>query len=409
MNLEQSIRHIMADYGRPFYLYRQDLMERQAEILRSSFTEFDFLYSLKTNPFPPVIRLAASKGFGADAASAAEVDLALAAGIGPEDIFYSAPGKTRAELERSIDKARIIADSLNELELLNGLAEGRERPLPVGLRLNPDFALGGGPGLSNKFGVDLEQVYERRDWLAGLGNLRLAGLHVHLRSQVLDGPALADYYAGVFQMTLALKRELGWRPDYLNFGGGLGIVYSRHDRPLDIPALSGTCRKLWAEYKNEFQARLLIETGRFLVGEAGSYYTPVVDIKASRGRKYLLVLNALNGFLRPSVAGLMAGCGLSPSASYSAEPLYTGPDAFELSIVGKEDDSVREEVDVVGQLCTATDVLGQAVSLPAAEIGDIVRVTMAGSYAYSLSPHLFSSHQPPMQIFMDGRGNLISG
>ncbi len=405
----RNIKRIMARYDRPFYLYRQKVMARQAEILLTNLKGFDFLYSIKTNPFPPVVRQAAASGFGADAASAAEVDSALAAKMAPDDIFYSSPGKTRLDLEFSLGKAHIIADSLQELEVLNQLALGREKPMAVGLRLNPNFSLEGGPGQSAKFGVDVEQVYDKRPWLEQLTNIEISGLHIHLRSQVLDTPALARYYARVFEMSLALKRDLGWRLDYLNFGGGLGIVYSRnHDEPLNIPALSGECRKLWKRYQNEIKARLLIETGRFLVGEAGSYFTPIVDINVSRGKKYLIVRNGLNGFLRPSLAGLIYGRGPGASGSTSAEPLYTGPEAFVVSLVGREEGGQREVVDVVGNLCTATDVLAANLSLPRARVGDIIEVTMAGSYAFSLSPLLFSSHQPPLEIFLDEQDNLIT-
>ncbi|UQZ88508.1 hypothetical protein C4J81_04525 [Deltaproteobacteria bacterium Smac51] len=407
MKNDDLIRQIIDSHNRPLYLYSRKIMEDQADILLNNFSGFDFLYSIKTNPFPPVVRFAASRGFGADAASAAEVDLALAAGMAPANIFYSTPGKTKADLESSLGKAHIIADSLHELELLDQLAAEKRMTVPAGLRVNPDFSLSGGPGVSGKFGIDLEIIYEQRDFLQSLKNITIEGLHIHLRSQVLNSQALAGYYAAIFDLAVSLKRDFGWNLGYINFGGGLGIVYSAsEDQPLDIPFLSGECTSLWAKYKDELKARLMIETGRFLVGKAGDYHTPIVDIKVSRGRKYLVVRSGLNGFMRPSIAALMAGSGVNGPLTKSAEPLFTSARAFEVSIVGKSGGGT-ETVDIVGSLCTATDILALDIDLPQAAIGDIIRVGNAGSYAYTLSPLLFSSHQPPMQIFMNSPDNLI--
>jgi len=406
---ESIIQAVRQRCDGPFYLYDQKIIAGQAESLLNGFPQFEFLYSIKTNPFLPIIKYLGRRGFGADAASAAEVDLALAAGIRPEHIFYSSPGKTRADLVQALGKCRVIVDSYGELELLNSMAAAKPTRLAVGVRLNPDFSMTGRPGVSSKFGLDEEDLFKRTDFFSRLTSLEIIGLHVHLRSQVLDEQALTGYYDHCFRLAVKCAGHFGWRLNFINFGGGLGIVYSEaNDRPLDTCRLGRECAGLARKYRPELgEVRLLIESGRYLVGPAGQYFTPVVDIKESRGRKYLIVRNGLNGFMRPAVAHLLRSCSLPPDGRVSFEPLFTTPDAFDFTLVGKENTGPLEKVGVVGNLCTATDVLAEDILLPPAAVGDLVCVSKAGSYAYSLSPLGFSSHGPPSQVFVDHQNNLI--
>ena len=384
---ESIIRAVREKWDGPFYLYDQKVIAERATRLLTDFPQFEFLYSIKANPFPPIAKYLARRGFGADAASAAEVDLALAAGMRPDMIFYSSPGKTETDLRQALGKSRVIVDSCNELALLNGLAAAKPTLLAVGLRLNPDFSLDGGPGVSAKFGVDEEVLFQRAEFLAGLTSLEITGLHVHLRSQVLEAEALAGYYERVFRLAVKCVQKFGWRLKFINFGGGLGIVYSEaNDRPLDTVRLGRECAALARKYRPELGGiRLIIESGRYLVGQAGKYYTPIVDIKESRGRKYLIVRNGLNGFMRPAIADLLRRLPGSPAdRRFSAEPLFTAPDAFDFSLAGKEDGAPLEKVSVVGNLCTAADVLAEDIFLPAAR-----RATWCASPRPAVTPAAF--------------------
>ena len=407
MTVDKSlIQNLYRTHNRPFYLYDETVMARQADALLGGFPGFDFLYSVKTNPLPLIVKYVVSRGFGADAASPAEVETALAAGAKPANIYYSTPGKTRDDLERSLDKCLIIADSLNELAVLNQIAEERKIEVTAGLRLNPDFVMGGGAGAPNRFGVDEEIVLARTDFFRGLKHLKINGLHIHLRSQVLDDAVLAGYYENIFELTLKLQAALNWNLEYLNFGGGLGIPYSTaNDSPLNLTRLGSECSQMLAKYQDRLKVRRLIETGRFIIGQAGTYATEVVDIKESRGIKYLVVRNNINGFLRPSVAELLVSAGADP-AGRSLEPFFTARDAFDFNLIGPADDAPQEKVTIVGNLCAATDVMVSNIMLPKAEIGHLVTVSKAGSYSYSLSPLIFSSHLPPAQLYLDGQKNL---
>ena len=404
---DSRLHEIFDRYGRPFYLYDERIIAGQAAALLEGFGQFEFLYSIKTNPFPPVVRSIMSRGFGADAASEREVMLAHLMGVPRDKILYSAPGKTRSDIEGAWGKCVIIADSYNELELLDAVAREKNATARVGLRINPDFSMLGDKGMSGKFGVDEESLAGRSGFLRGLANVEIVGLHVHVRSQVLDEEVLYGYYDRIFRLALRCRDALGWKIGFINFGGGLGVAYSSaNDRPLNIPGLGGKCSGLVEKYRELLGARLIIETGRFLVCHAGEYVTPVVDVKESRGVKYLVVRNGLNGFIRPAVAELLHAAAGDALAGFSAEPLFTVRDAFDIRVVGRAG-GPAEKVSVVGNLCTAADIVAAGVMLPPAEPGDLIAVSKAGSYAYSLSPLLFSSHPIPLQALVAEDGSLV--
>jgi len=141
------------------------------------------------------------------------------------------------------------------------------------------------------------------------------------------------------------------------------------------------------------------------VCEAGQYVTHIIDIKESRGIKYFIVENALNGFFRPSIAELITAYAPQNIKLPGSEPLFTSRDAFEFSILNKKDLS-PEKVSIVGNLCTSTDILAKDILLPKADIGDILIISKAGSYSYSLSPLLFASHSLPLQFYIKTDGKI---
>jgi len=407
-NKTNIIKNLMTKYNRPFYLYDESIIDRQVKMLLKNFSPFEFLYSIKTNPFAPIVNFIASRGFGADAASAEEVMIARKAGLTSEKIFYSSPGKTNRDIEKTINKSIIIADSYHELSLINDIAKKRKQHIKIGLRINPDYTMDIGKGTSSKFGVDEETLKKQKDFIKNFDYIEITGIHVHLRSQVLDHSWLYRYYENIFELAVFCKETMGWELEFINFGGGLGIVYSLlNDTSLDIKLLSDESKNLFQRFKDRLNVRLLIETGRFVICEAGQYVTHIVDIKESRGIKYLIVENALNGFFRPSIAELIAAYAPQKNKLPGSEPLFTTRDAFEFSILNKKNAS-SEKVNIVGNLCTSTDIMTKDIMLPKADIGDILVVSKAGSYAYSLSPLLFASQPLPLQFYIKSNGEICA-
>lgn len=401
---DSRILDLYREHQGPMYLYDKAMIISQAEALLTSFDGFEFLYSVKTNPFPPVLRTIFSKGIGADAASAREVGIAVELGVARDRILFSAPGKTNEDIEETIDKSILIADSYNELRLIDAAARSRGIVCKAGVRLNPDFTMFDDEGVTGKFGIDSESLKDHLPFLAELKNTDIVGIHVHVRSQILDDGILRRYYEKIFELAVFCRDTLGWKLEFINFGGGIGIPYSQKgDRPLDVPLLGKKCAELLERFKDLDGVRLIIESGRFLVGQAGKYVTPVVDVKESRGVRYVIVRNGLNGFLRPSVAELLYSLAGDKLEGFAAEPLFTVRDAFSPRVCGKAGGSL-EKVNIVGNLCTAADVVASGIELPRIEVGDLIVLSNAGSYAYSLSPLLFSSHPLPVQVLVGGAG-----
>lgn len=290
--------------------------------------------------------------------------------------------------------------------MINNIAKQRKLYVKVGLRINPDYIMDIGKGVSSKFGVDEETIVKQRDFLNSLTNIKIVGIHVHLRSQVLNHSLLYQYYEKIFKVALFCKENMGWELEFINFGGGIGIVYSLlNDRALDIQLLSDECEGLIQRFKDKINVRLIIETGRFVVCEAGQYVTHIVDIKESRGVKYLIVENGLNGFSRPSIAEFLTAYTPQKSKLQGCEPIFTARDAFEFTILEREK-FFFEKVTIVGNLCTSADIMVKDVVLPKADIGDTLVVSKAGSYSYTLTPVLFASHPLPLQFYVKASGQI---
>ena len=388
----------------PCYIYDQSMIDQACEELKRELPGFDFLYSIKANPFEPVVRTVAAHGFGADAASWREVEESLDCGMTKEQIYFSAPGKTDKDLHNARGKCTIIADSLNELRLLQKIAEEHHTIESIGLRVHPLYTMGAGAVSASKFGVDLEQIEELKETLKQCPNIRITGMHVHLRSQVLDADTIGAYYEDTMQTALLLKEICGIELKFINFGSGIGTVYDRvKEQPVDLAALRAKTDVLM-KMNASLGAKLIIETGRFVVCRAGRYITPVIDKKVSHGTTYLIVANGLNGFLRPAIAALIANVAKGQPVG-GMEPLFTNDNEFEIKVLN--DCTEQETVNVVGNLCTALDVIRNNVTLNKAEPGDLIEISNAGSYAYPLTPLQFSSHTAPEQYLQTADGRLI--
>lgn len=386
------------------YVYEENGILSQGEKLLSHLKGVEFLYSLKTNPAKKVLQCIFSQGFGADAASLREVLLAKDLGLPKEKILFSTPGKSKEDIIQSIDHAIIIADSQHEIALIEEVAKEKAVVVDIGIRINPDFTFAGPGGISGKFGIDEEKVLALLPQWQKLDHVNIVGVHVHSRSQELDSSILEAYYKKMLSLADKVSAILGYTLDFVNVGSGLGIPYSPKDKPLDTESLGASIEKLLTNWrKTSPKTRLIVETGRFLVGESGTYATTVLDKKESMGKTYVILANTLNGFVRPSLAQLV-GMFAGGETTASCEPLFTAMDAFDfIPLVEREE---RETVTLVGNLCTAADVVAKDIALTKLEIGDGLMMTKAGSYAATLSPMAFSSPNTAVELFLDKNGAL---
>lgn len=336
-----------------FYLYDESQIVARAQDLKEHFPNILFLYSIKCNSNANVLRSVFSQGFGADAASAGEVRKALAAGVIKENIYYSAPGKSMEDIETAIKSSVLIADSIDEIKRIQMVAERINFIAEIGLRINPSFSFYGGNGISSKFGIDEEQAIafiKEYDF----SNIKIAGIHVHLRGQELNADILAAYYESVLQVAKRIQDVNSTQLSFVNMGSGMGIPYAAEDVPLDIDKLSKSVNTALDTFRNSFPR-------------------------------------------------LVAHYSLDQSPKGS-EPLFTSTAAFQFNALSQKKPS--EQVDLVGNLCTATDVIAEDITMPYLECGDIVVITNAGAYAAVLSPMQFSTQSQPVELFLDLNGKV---
>ncbi len=397
MKLEEAIREYSKEYD-SFYIYDERRIEENIGRLKEAMPDVLFLYSAKTNPFPEVIDKAVSMGLGIDAASLAEVRFGAERGLGRDMIYYSAPGKLPRDMERAAGMSIVVADSLHELEVLDQIGRKMGEKLAVGVRINPNFTMDDPEkGVGGKFGIDEDLFSENIRKIKGYKNIEIMGIHVHSRSQELDSSILARYYENMFRLMERVEKLLSRKMDFVNMGGGIGIPFAKEDPLLDTRDLGRRIRALTEEFSERLAGtKVIIETGRYVIGNAGTYVSKVVDKKVSHGVTYVVLNATMNGFIRPSISCMVEG--YVDGVPKMNEPLYTKPNAFAFDTLncGRE----TETVNLVGSLCTGQDVMAKGLTLPKLEIGDVVTVSNAGCYAYVLTPVQFASLTPPRQIFL---------
>lgn len=374
----------------PFFAYDRGLLSERVEALRGVLPrDINLSYAVKANPMPAIVQHLSGLVDSFDVASVGEMRIALDTPTPSDRVSFAGPGKTDRELRQAI-AAGISIEVESESEATRAASLGEElgvRP-HLAIRVNPDFQvkgsgmrLGGGP---QQFGVDAEQVPAMAGRLREL-DLELSGFHVFAGSQNLSAELLCEAQGRTVELALRLAAEAELPIRYLNLGGGFGIPYFDDDEPLDMEPIGENLERLMAErIRPELpEARLVIELGRYIVGECGVYVTRVIDRKQSRGTTYLVV----DGGLHHQLAA---------SGNFGQVIRRNYP----VAIGNRADAEPEETVTIVGCLCTPLDLLADRVELPAAAVGDLVAIFQAGAYGLTASPTAFLGHPAPVEMLV---------
>ncbi len=375
--------------GTPFYAYDRHLITERVDLLRHHLPPTVHLsYAVKANPMPAVVQHLAGLVDGFDLASAGEMKTALDSGMPADRISFAGPGKTEQELSQAIAAGVALnLESAAELETAARIGDSLGLRPRAAVRVNPDFELKGSGmrmgGGAKPFGVDVERVPDLLRRMAEL-DVAFEGFHIFGGSQNLLAEQVREAQRHTVDLAFRLAERAPGPVRGLNIGGGFGIPYFPGDAPLDLAAVGEGLAGLAAEVSARLpEARLIVELGRYVVGEAGVYVCRVIDRKVSRNQTFLVTDGGLHHHL-------------AVSGNFGQVVRRNYPVAIGNRMAAPADDTVS----VVGCLCTPLDILADAVTVPRAEPGDLIVVFQSGAYGLTASPTAFLGHKAPDEVLV---------
>ena len=350
--------------GTPFYCYASATLERHYTVFAGAFADVDALvcYAMKANSNQAVIATLAKLGAGADVVSGGELLRARAAGIPPHKIMFSGVGKTARELAQAVDEGILCVnvESEAELELLAAIAAAKGRSIDISIRVNPDIdpkthaKIATGKA-ENKFGIPISRARDVYARAAKLKGVRIAGVDMHIGSQIVELDPFGDAFALLADFVRALRAD-GHTIGHIDLGGGLGIPYREdNDPPPDPDAYA----RIVKNATRGLDCKLIFEPGRLIVGNAGILVTRVLYVKHGEAKTFVIVDAGMNDLVRPTLY----------EAHHDIRPVRE-------AAVG----APRITADVVGPVCESGDFLALDRSLPEPQPGELLAVMTAGAY-----------------------------
>ena len=381
------LRGLADAFQTPLYVYSGDQVAERARLFQHAFVDVrhTVCYAVKANSSLAILRLLADLGCGFDIVSGGELARVLTA-AGPyvaQRVVFSGVGKTAAEMDAALAAGILLfnVESEPELDLLAARAAAAGKRARIALRVNPDVSAETHPyistGLSaHKFGIGIalaRAVYARA---AEMPSIETAGVSVHIGSQIRQ----VEPFAEALGKTLALIRELradGHKIRYVDAGGGLGIEYGEGD--FDAAAQVAHYAAALKATLGTADLHLLLEPGRFLVGQAGALLTRVLYRKQNGDKRFVIVDAAMNDLIRPALY----------QAHHEIIPLT-------------QHEGVQEETaDIVGPVCESGDFFARARALPVTAEGDLLAILDAGAYGLSLSSN-YNTRLRPAEVLIEG-------
>lgn len=393
------VQEIAEKHGTPVYIYSGRTILEHYRKLREAFTGGGdatqaplICYSVKANSNLSILKLMKDEGSGFDVVSGGELYRALKVGADPKKIVFAGVGKNDEEITYALEKGILLFNVESEEELANidRIAGKAGKKAPVALRVNPDVDPQTHTYISTgkketKFGVDLIRAKRILQSTLEMKNINLCGLHVHIGSQITK----VDPYVETMQRIAAFLPEvakLGVKIEWLDIGGGFGIWYK--------DKLARPAKEIAASILPMLQkmgCRVLLEPGRFIVGNAGVLVTRVLYVKESGDKKFVICDAGMNDLIRPTLY----------SAYHRIWPVRTDP-GHSGEVPDEESWSGPSAVtDIVGPICESGDFFGKDRKLPVLKRGDLVCVFSAGAYGYAMASN-YNSHPRPCEVMVAG-------
>lgn len=396
---DNAIDQVLADaartVGTPCFVYFLGAIETRIARLADCFGgRFALSFAVKSNPHPALLRWLAPRIAFLDVSSIGELRAGVQAGWDAARISFTGPAKRDAELAEAmaLSVGEIVLESVREAASVDRFAAAMGRRQRVMIRIAPDRVPRGFgdqmAGRPSPFGIDWEDAPTELPQILAMPNLDVVGLHIYSGTQCLRADVIAENYRIFLGMFRAICADHDLHPEKLVFGSGLGIPYHPEDRPLDLDAVADEILGDLDALVREPRFRdtvLLLELGRYLVGEAGYFLTRVVSVKDSRGTRIGICDGGMNNHL--------------PASGHFGMVIRRNYAMHKVGGMG-----VPESIDLVGPLCTSIDRLAVGVRLPRLEVGDVVAVHGSGAYGPTASPLQFISHPLPREMLIDVDG-----
>jgi diaminopimelate decarboxylase len=379
-------------YGTPVYVYSENMIRKQFQLLNSVVAKYypkiRLLFAAKANTNISVLNILRQEGAEIDAVSPGEVYLSLAAGFKPSQIMFTGTSVGYDELIYLLDTGvRNNVDSRSQLERLLGI----EIPELISIRINPEFGAGhhehaitAGPNV--KFGIwdqDAVEAYK----LAEKAGVKRFGMQMHIGSGVFDVNSYVKATSRLLEIAKKIHEQTGVTFDFIDLGGGIGIPYKPEDKQINLDNFMGTLfgfiKSKLAEY-NLGVPEMWFEPGRFFVAEAGVILTRVTTIKQTPYKKWVGVDAGFNTLIRPALYG-----------------------SYHEIIAASKLDGEKNKYDVYGPLCESGDVFGHDRELPELGEGALLAIMNSGAYGYSMSSQYNSRPRAPEVMVKNGVDWLI--
>ena len=368
----------------PFYFYDINLLRQTLESITSVAKRYGFVihYAVKANFDTRILSIIREYGLGADCASGNEVRCAIEAGFDPSGIMYAGVGKRDAELRYAIEQGifAINCESLQEIQVVDSIAGALGKVQDIGLRVNPDIdpktnkCIDTGQA-DSKFGISYEELVANLDVIKSLKNVRVAGIHLHIGSQIRELHVF-EYLCVKVNSIVEHLGKLGLDFGFVDVGGGLGINY---DVPENEPVPN------FASVFSIIQSHLKVggrpvhfEFGRAIVAQCGELITSVLFNKTTAsGRRLVIVDASMTELIRPALYG----------AYHNIENITSTSEE-------------RKRYTIVGTACESTDVFDEGVTLPLTQRGDLLTIKSAGAYGMSMASR-YNLHDLPSAVYSD--------
>ena len=364
-----SLPHIAERVGTPFYCYATATLERHYRVLQEVFADLNPLicYAIKANPNQAVIATLGRLGAGMDVVSEGELRRARQAGVPADKIIFAGVGKTRSEMAHALSEGILSfnVESEPELEALSQVARSLNRTAPIALRINPDVDAKTHAKISTgkaetKFGIPFEDAPRLFAKAAALPGLEVAGIHVHIGSQITGLAPFRNAFALMRELALKL-RAAGLPIRHLDLGGGLGVPYRGSN---DVPPTPQEYAEVVRDTVGDLGLAIRLEPGRMIVANAGILVARVICAKRGRDKAFVVVDAAMNDLIRPTLY----------EAYHDIWPVEATK--ARLAPIAQ---------DVVGPVCETGDYLALDRLLPPFSAGDLVAFMTAGAYGAAMS------------------------